>query len=251
MSEFLTEQITLPSKGYFYPEDHPLSEGVVELRYPSAQDENILMSKKLIREKTVIDVFLQAILLTKFDYGDLLAGDRSGIMMAARIMAYGSKYMAKSTCGFCEEPNNLELDLNKLEAKEIDFDAYPKGSSVFKFKLPITKKDLEVKLLTYADSLAIDEEVLKMKKANFGREVEVTTRLKNLIVSVDGSNNKGEIRDFSNKMPTRDSLALRSFIRSITPDIDLSHSYTCAECGKTNDIIIPLDTEFFWPTKQL
>ena len=45
-----TEIITLPSKGHFYPVDHPLTKGEIELKYPTAREEDIITSRGLIQK---------------------------------------------------------------------------------------------------------------------------------------------------------------------------------------------------------
>ena len=40
--QFPTEEVTLPSKGLLYPKDSPLSKGVVEIKYMTAKEEDIL-----------------------------------------------------------------------------------------------------------------------------------------------------------------------------------------------------------------
>jgi len=37
-----TEQVTLPSKGLLYPKENSLSSGVVEMKYMTAKEEDIL-----------------------------------------------------------------------------------------------------------------------------------------------------------------------------------------------------------------
>ena len=87
-----TEVIELPSKGLLYPEGHPLAEGKVEVKYMTAKEEDILTNQNYIKNGSVIDRLLQSLIVTKFDYNDLLTGDKNAIMIAARILAYGAKY---------------------------------------------------------------------------------------------------------------------------------------------------------------
>ena len=54
-----TEQVTLPSKGLLYPKDNPLSSGVIEMKYMTAREEDILTNTNYIRQGTVIDKLLQ------------------------------------------------------------------------------------------------------------------------------------------------------------------------------------------------
>ena len=76
---------------------------------------------------------------------------------------------------------------------------------------------------------------------------EVTTRLKTVIVSIDGSPYKGAIRKFVDEMRAGDSLALRNHIRSMTPDIDMSFDFSCRACGVERREDVPLGVSFFWP----
>ena len=54
-SKFPTEVINLPSKGWFYPLESPLSNGTLELKMMTAREEDILTSKNLIQKNIVLD----------------------------------------------------------------------------------------------------------------------------------------------------------------------------------------------------
>ena len=59
-----TEFVELPSRGMFYPKNHPLhGQEVVEIRFMTARDEDILTSPALLREGVAIDKFIQNILV--------------------------------------------------------------------------------------------------------------------------------------------------------------------------------------------
>ena len=63
-STFPTEIVDLPSKGYFYPKDNPLSSGQVEIKYMTAKEEDILTSTNLIKKGIVLDKLLQSLLVS-------------------------------------------------------------------------------------------------------------------------------------------------------------------------------------------
>lgn len=250
--QLMTATVPLPSRGYYYPTDHPLSKGEIEMKYPTAREEDILASRALIKKGTVVDVFLKALIISpQFDYSSLLVGDRNGIMLASRILAYGPEYRVTMTCPNCEEKNRIVINLNEIQSKGIDFDQTEQNTSEFKFKLPTSEQTVTFQLLTQGSADALDEEVKKMKKINFGRSNELTTRLKHIITAVDGETKTGVVRNFVDNMLSRDSLALRDYIRSVTPDIDLSSTHICDSCTAENDISVPLDAGFFWPTNKL
>lgn len=254
-SDFPTEVITLPSKGYFYPADNPLSSGQIELKYPTAHEEDILTSRNLIQKRVVIDKFLQAIIVSDIDYNMLLMGDKNGIMIAARMLAYGKDYPYEVTCPVCGNKNSKESDLTTLEAREIDFENYTENQTEFEFKLPVSKKTIKFKLLTHADLRSIDAELSGLKKVKKSSadsvDREMTTRLKYAIISVDGDSDRQKITNFVDTLLSQDSLALRRAIAEVTPDINMSIDFTCDFCGHNDTIDLPLGVSFFWPSGRI
>ena len=112
--KFPTEVVDLPSKGYFYIDGHPLSSGKVEVKYMTAKEEDILTSQNLIKQGTVIDILLQALIVDKtINVHDLLVGDKNAIMVAARVLGYGKEYE------FEYDGEEKSVDLSKLEQDNI------------------------------------------------------------------------------------------------------------------------------------
>ena len=78
-SQYPSEMIDLPSKGKYYPEDSPLREGKLEIKYMTAREEDILTSQNLIKKGIVLDKVLDSLILTKdVQIDDLLMGESSG-----------------------------------------------------------------------------------------------------------------------------------------------------------------------------
>ncbi len=159
-----TEVIDLPSQGYFYPEGHPLASGKIEMRYMTAREEDILTSQNLIKQGIVIDKLLQALIVDKFDYNELLIADKNALMIAARVLGYGKDYEVEVACPACGEKSKHVADLTQFESKDIDFSKFTKGQNTFTFTLPASKKVLTLKFLTHADEKAVDEELKGLKK---------------------------------------------------------------------------------------
>lgn len=250
-TKFPTEIIDLPSEGYFYPSENPLSSGKIEIKYMTAKEEDILTSKNLIQKGIVIDTLLKSLIITPIDYNDLLIGDKNAIIIASRILAYGKNYDVKIQCSECNESSNLSIDLSTFENKEIDMTVFKKNSKFFNYILPFSKKNIELKLPTHLDEQNIDNEIKSMKKisAQTGVDKEITTRLRNIVVSVDGNSDREVVNKFINtELLSKDSFELRKFLRKHTPDIDMMYNFECNSCSKSNNIPIPLTAEFFWPT---
>ena len=107
-----TETVDLPSKGKFYPEGHPLKAGTIEMKYMTAKEEDILTNQNYISKGIVIDKLLQSLIVTEFNYDDLLIGDKNAIMVAARILSYGKDYNIKY------KGEDITVDLTEIKEKE-------------------------------------------------------------------------------------------------------------------------------------
>jgi len=247
--DFATEMIDLPSMGYFYPDGHPLQSGKLEMKYMTAKEEDILSSATLIKQGVVIDRLIQSLIVDKINYNDLLVADKNGLLIAARILAYGPQYDVEVTCPKCGSKNNVAIDLYQFESKDLEFDKLKKGQTEFEYTFP-NGKVITYKLLTHGDEKDIEQELKgynKLKSLS-GIDPQLSTRLKHIITSVDGDNSKGTVYKFVDNMLSRDSLAFRKHLKEITPDIDLTFSFSCNYCDHVDDrMMLPLGTSFFWP----
>lgn len=252
-SKFPTEIIDLPSEGYFYPPENPLSSGKIELKYMTAREEDILTSRNLIQKGIVIDTLLKSLIMSEINYNDLLIGDKNAILIASRILAYGKDYEIEISCPSCMGKCQHIVDLSTFENKEINTSLFEKGSRLYSYQLPYCKKNINIKLATHSDEQSIELEIKSMKKiaSRTGVDSELTTRLRTIIVSVDGDDSREVVNNFvNNELLSKDSFELRKFIRNTTPDIDMSIDFECDSCGHTGRIQIPLTVEFFWPTSR-
>jgi hypothetical protein len=239
--KFPTEMVELPSKGYFYADGHPLSSGKVEVKYMTAREEDILTSQNLIQQGTVIDKLLQSLIVDKsVKIDDMLIGDKNAIMVSARILGYGKEYE------FTYDGEEQIADLSKLEPVELDFSKLIKGQNEFSYELPNSKRPITFKLLNGHDEKDIEAELKALKKISKDKSSELTTRLKKLILSVDGKADTTYINNFvDNEFLSRDSLAFRTHLSSITPDIDMSTTIDIN--GEEQEVTIPVTLRFFWP----
>ena len=236
-----TEVIELPSKGLLYPEGHPLAEGKVEKKYMTAKEEDILTNQNYIKNGSVIDRLLQSLIVTKFDYNDLLTGDKNAIMIAARILAYGAKY------DVTYNGVDQEIDLSILENLPIDESLYKRGENEFSYTLPHTKNDVTFKILTGHDERKIEAELKSLKKISKTSSNEVTVRLYRTITSVNGSTEAKDIKEFtSNYFLAKDVREFRKYYKSVNPDVDMDVTVINDE-GEEEIVALPIGLSFFWP----
>jgi hypothetical protein len=249
---FPTEIIELPSKGLLYPPDSPLASGTVEMKYMTAKEEDILTNQNYLRQGIVIDKLLQSMLVTKFNYDDLLVGDKDALMLAARILGYGKDYEFNYYLNSTNSAEKITVDLTQINEKSLILDNIVNpGKNEFYFELPNTKNKITFKLLTHGDENSIDKEIQGLKKIDPKGNFEVVTKLRYMILSINGDSTKTTINDFiNNGFLAKDARAFREYAASISPGLDLKYKYE-SEDGVEEDINIPITTGFFWPDAGL
>ena len=241
--KFPTEVVDLPSKGLLYPKDSSLSSGTIEIKYMTAKEEDILTSANLIKRGVVVEKLLESLIIDKSISSDeLLIGDKNAVLIAARILAYGKEYNLEY------DGQRIEVDLTSLKDKKLDESIVSDGANEFEFQLPATKRKLTFKLLTSGDEKEIDKEVKGYEKVGDGIGYDLTTRLKHQIISIDGDTKRTSINSFvDNEFLSRDSIAFRTYVNEIIPDVDMTSTYT-DEDGNEKEFTVPMTVTFLWPS---
>ena len=237
-----TEMVELPSKGLLYPEDSPLAKGVVEMKYMTAKEEDILTNQSYITKGTVIDKLMKSLIVSKIDFNQLLIGDKNAIMVAARILGYGGDYE------FTYNGEQHKVDLSKLDNKKLDEKLFKGGINEFSYKLPQSGNEVTFKLLNHKDEQDIARELEGLKKLNKDSSPELTTRLKHVIQSINGERDKKDIRDFvDNYLLARDARALRTYINEIMPGVNMKVNAEFYDGYIQEGVELPIGLNFFWP----
>ena len=218
-----TEFVELPSRGQFYPQDHPYHmQEAVEIKFMTAKDEDILSSAVLIEKGLVVDRLLESIIIGPVDPLTLLIGDRSAIMIAARISSYGADYKATVNCPMCATSVNYTFDLKSSNTSGQCFDN---------------------KFLEDDD----DDDEAEKSLSEFEDENMVTATLSSIVVSVNGNTDSSAVEGFIDNMPAADSKFIRTLYPELAPNIDLKQEFICENCAHKTDLEVPLTAEFFWP----
>ena len=251
--EFPTEIIDLPSNGKVYSPENPLSKGTVEIKYMTAREEDILASQNLIRKGVVLDKLFESVVVEEgVNIDDILIGDKNAILLATRILGYGKDYQVEITDPFSGEQQKTNVDLAKIQIKEVD-KTLLNSNNKYEFELPIAKKKIVFKLLSHKDEKDINSEIQalqRLSKDKDGVSSEISTRLRYMIEEIDGNNDRGFINNFvKNNLLARDSRVLRNYIQQISPDLELKFDFTSDLTGETEALDIPLGAGFFYPSE--
>ena len=190
--KFPTESVDLPSNGLVYSKDNPLSSGKIEMKYMTAKEEDILTNQNYIKDGSVLDRLLKALIVSKeVNYDDLIVGDKNAIMIAARILGYGADY------SFKYENEDITVDLQELTTIPLDeSQLVEKNVNKFEYTLPHSNTPITFKLLSNRDDKAVKAEVKGLRKIDKKSAPELSTRLKHMLLSINGDTDKSTIRKF-------------------------------------------------------
>lgn len=243
-----SEVVDLPSRGIFYPEGSPLRSGKVDVKYMTAKEEDILTSTNLIQKGIVLDKLIDSLIVTKgVKSSDLLIGDLNAVMVAARILGYGKDYEVSLECPSCGQSVEQTVDLTELQTENQPEDG---AISEFTVMLPISKAEVTLKLLTRGDELKIEKDLKALKKINPDVESEATSRLKAMIIAVNGDSSKATVWNFVDNLLVKDARYLREQYSKIIPDVNFSVPIECS-CGASQKVRMPIGVNFFWPDARV
>lgn len=262
------EEVTLPSRGFYYGDKLP--GGVVRVRGMGIHADKILATQRLAQSGQSIDyLFKHCVdLPVGFDPADLLSGDRTFLLYYLRGITHGNNYEFVMKCPNCESSAIQKYDLNEL-AGTISGPKPELGNEPFKVTLPylseVTKRTMWVKirLMRGKDVSAIANRqkfnkrlhgMTNRKERSVVIDESVTENIALIIVAFGSEGAEGEARDpmkiktLVDKLHSRDTATIRQFLRENSPGIDTQIEVTCPDCGNQYITDLPITESFFRPT---
>ena len=234
--------IPLPSEGLLYPS----RKSHIKVAYLNANDENILTSPHLLESGEFLDILLdRKIIEEDITAKDLHVGDRNAIIVWLRATAYGTIYPVQVVNPNTGKLIETDIDLSDIKTKKLG--AKPDKNGYFDFKLPISGKQIKLRLLTVKDvddiTIQRDYELdtLKSQYAN-----SLTYTLEKQIVDIDGNSDIEDIKEFISIMRVGDSRAIRKYIDTIESGLDMNIKIEVPG-GEPFTTFLPININFFWP----
>ena len=246
-----TSFVELPSKGQFYPDDHPLhNKDTVEIKEMTAKEEDILTSKSLLQKGIALNRLLSSILIDKsIDPDSLLVGDKNAIIIQARIGAYGSNYKIAIGCPSCAETVKHEFELDEIINRE---SVFLEGSELLSNNNILINLsngwEVECRLLNGKDELKLVKEEERKRKKKIP-ESPLTDLLNAIIVSVSGHSDNDTVKKAVAFMPAKDTRFLREAYQAAIPNVNMTQQFVCSSCDYEEEMEVPLTAEFFWPKR--
>jgi hypothetical protein len=217
------------------------------MKYMTAREEDILTNSNFIKNGTAIDKLLKSLIVTEFDYKDLLIGDKNALMLAARILGYGPEYIIKKPHPETGNEEEAVIDLSNIKDKELNSKLIKKNKNEFEFTLPFSKVPITFKFQTQEDETKIEKEIEGLKKIN-NNVSESTIRLTHTFLSVNGDYNQKTVRDFVNdSLLARDARAFRQYNNEIQPGVEMKADVKYNDGHIETNVFFPISLSFFWP----
>jgi hypothetical protein len=228
-SRIPTEIIDLVTQGKVYPESHPLRSGVIEMRYMTAYDEDILTTSSYIEKGIALDKLLEALIVTDVDLDDIAIADQNGLIIAARILSYGKMYPVSV---ITPEKTKIETEIDLSQLNTIPLELIPDENGEFDYVINETMK-------------------IKFRFPKKTDKLDKTSDLLNaLIMQINDSRNKNDIAEFIRyDFRISDSKKFQNYIATKSANIDLSAEieYTTKEGNQeTFRAGFQLGANLFW-----
>jgi hypothetical protein len=245
------ESVPLPSNGKIYPQNSGLfNRELVQIKAMTAQEEDILMSRALIKEGTVLTHLINSCLIDKsINSKDLIAGDRNALLVAIRITGYGADYRVEVSCPECNTKQTSAFDLSDLDIKRLTIEPITPGTNQFEYTLPVSKKRVIFKFMTGRDEEEQSTILERRRKAMPDIQIDtiITSKLEFAILSIENVQDRNKTNTFIKSMPALDSKSLRNYISDNEPGIDMTGKFRCSHCSANTQVSLPLGSSFFWP----
>lgn len=222
--------VPLPSGGLVYAKSNLLRAGSVEMRYMTAYDEDILTNSSYIRQGTVLDRLLKALLITEININDLVIADKDALIIAARIHGYGAEYRVTVT-----DPNTnktLERVLNLADLEKKPFTLQPDSNGEFDYDLNETS--IKFKFLSRNELNSISD------------DHALSDFLKLSIKQIGESRDQVVIDNYVKyQMKPIQSKQLRTYISNNMPGLKLEAEFQ-GEDGGTFNAGFQIGSDLFW-----
>lgn len=260
MAEF---GITLPSRGLLY--EGKLPEGKLTLKPLTTNEQSILYNPGGDPVLKFDQIITNCVVNSPVRPEEFLLTDRLYIMVVLRTRSFGANYKFPLRCSACRQQYIQEIDLAKdlrvrvYSANEGENDENTiiidssRIKEPFLITLPISKDDIEFRLLRGKDEKIIAREAKRMLLQSIDpTDPSYFMRLSLMIQKVNGEEiNSIQKLIYVKKMDAGDVEHLNQEVEDVEPGIDMVITSICRACGFTDEEIgLPFTAEFFRPRRS-
>jgi len=242
----LIETVKLPTRGLV-----PNIPGEITIRALQRKDKKKVLMTEV---DDILLALLQHVLVEpqNFNIYNLLPFETKYLLYRLRVLTYGNQHTFKDRCPYCSNVNDVELDLNILDVKEVPdsfktlFDIGP---------LPVSGTILKCKLLTEGERAEITKRAKELKDATGNDAVEMDMLWEARVVAINNDSKLApvEITQFLDELTDYDSEWFMEYYYKYEGNYGLQTklNYNCDECKGRVESEMPSIYTFFRPTFKI
>jgi hypothetical protein len=242
------EEIELPSKGRFYDGSIGPTDGVVNIRPMTGEEEQILATPRFVRKGQAVNMIFQRCLRENYRTDGLLTIDRTFLLIYLRGISYGSDYDVEVKCPECEKKFATTLDLNSLFVEPCPDDYGPDLADV----MPTSKYKFNYRLSTGKDEQELQDYRDRRTKihGDSSSDDTLTYRTAQLLNDIEGLSDKRDLQTLIKSLPINDVSYIRGCLNEPPFGVDTDVEIVCPLCLHDFRVDLPLEANFFFPRRK-
>ena len=184
---------------------------------------------------------------------DMCIGDYQFLLHRLRMVTYGKDYNTQAICPYCGTKINSVINLEDLSV--IEWDENADIASLLEFKLPVTGKNIKIRIQTphMTDDMMLRKKDIQKRFPDMQGDVSILLLVSSLIETVDGQVlDAVKLETFVKNLPMRDTNTIIKKADKVNMmigiDTTIHNTCTNSACGKSFDSSFRLTSEFFGPS---
>jgi hypothetical protein len=243
------EEVLLPSKGKFYDGTDGPTNGIVNIRPMTGEEEQILATPRFVKKGTAINMIFSKCIRENIKSENLLSQDRTYLLIYLRGISYGTDYEVQVRCPDTDKQFSTTIDLDTLVINRCPDDytadnlsgVLPKSGLKFSYRLSKGKDETDL------------QEYRERKLKAFGDNASDDTllyRTAQLLNNIETITSKDELKVVIKNLPVQDVNYLRNLVNDPPFGIQTKVSILSPFSNEEFEIDLPLDSGFFFPRNK-
>ena len=237
--ETLTRQFELPSQGLF---GGPTK---VTVRPMTTKEEKMIYTA---RDNSFLEKIVKSCIVEPIDVDTdkLHSADITYLLYMIREMTFGPNYKQAMQCPYCNQKQDIEIDITEMNTYLLDHEELTKLSE---FTLPVCGDTLKIKLLSNGEINDITKTIKQLTKSGKLQDpegYEYTYRFAKLVEKINGEEmDVKEVVTYLDNLNLRDFNEIKKALSAIRIGLDTTNSRVCKKCGEEVEVQGAAVPEFF------
>lgn len=246
-----THEVILPSKGLLNPE---IPGGRIIQRCLMVSDQKKLAGSKQTAGNAINFLLQNTVVEPEgFDVKNLSPMDSMYLLFKLKSISYGDLYKFRTRCPECGKKIDVEIDFSTIPVTTLDED-YRKN---LELELPRKGDKVILKMMTNDNLDALNEEIGRRRKKNPNDEsiyiLDVVYHIEKIKLKEATADGKKELTHpldielYISALTDMDYKVIQMSKDKVFFGVSTTAETTCPECGRTIDVNIQFNNDFFRP----